>query len=497
MLRFFRSLRGKLILTYTFVTVLALLALEIVVLVAGVFVFSLLDIDRRDYLADIQLVLYLNANGYLEPGQEDLSGLQAWLAERYASGRASDDPYGYLDSPAALIVPGSDMFVLAGDGTVVAEAPARAEASLIGRPYSPPEVPGAAQLLEMAQGGASDPNLLYVRLPSGNYLVMVPVPQPSGSAVVVAGIIVVTVAPEPALIFTVWPLLLGAVVVTAILLLAAVAPFAALFGFIMSRGLTGRLGALAAAADAWSEGDFSRFPHDRAQDEIGNLGRRLRHMAERIQSLLQTQNELAALQERNRLARELHDTVKQQSFATLMQVRAARNLLAQPPESADPATVARHLAGAEALIKTSQGELGRLIAELRPAALEGQGLAAALRAYAETWAAHSRIPATVQVQNERALPLETEQALYRVAQEALANVARHSRASAVGLRLAYAPGAVRLVVQDNGVGFDPAMAEAAEGFGLLSMRQRLAALGGLLVVESGPSGTTVTAATDG
>jgi NarL family two-component system sensor histidine kinase LiaS len=298
------------------------------------------------------------------------------------------------------------------------------------------------------------------------------------------------VQPEPPLIFTVWPLLLGAVLLTAAILLVMVAPFAALFGFIMSRGLTRRLGALAAAADAWSEGDFSRYPQDKTQDEIGNLGRRMRHMAERIQNLLQAQSELAALQERNRLARELHDTVKQQSFATLMQVRAARNTLAAASTEA-PADAARHLEGAEELIKTSQGELGRLISELRPAALEGQGLAAALRSYAGTWAEHSRIPATVQVQNERALPLEAEQALYRVAQEALANVAKHSHASAVALLLSFAPAAVRLVVKDNGVGFDPI--QGTTGFGLQSMHQRLMALGGTLLVESGQRGTTVTA----
>jgi signal transduction histidine kinase len=93
------------------------------------------------------------------------------------------------------------------------------------------------------------------------------------------------------------------------------------------------------------------------------------------------------------------------------------------------------------------------------------------------------------VQNERSLPLEAEQALYRVAQEALANAARHSRASAVTVRLAYAPECVRLTVADNGVGFDPSA--PATGFGLESMRQRLAAVNGRLAVESSPDGTSV------
>ena len=205
-------------------------------------------------------------------------------------------------------------------------------------------------------------------------------------------------APPPFETAVLWPAITSLapraawlVALTAIGLLLAVAPFGALFGLVMSRGLTRRLAALSAAADAWSEGNFQPCRPDTGADEISLLGRRLRRMAERIQTLLQSQQELAALEERNRLARELHDTVKQQSFATLMQVRAARNLLATEPAAAE-----QHLAEAEQLIKTSQKELGRLIAELRPAALEGQGLADALREYAATWAEHSHIPAVGQ-----------------------------------------------------------------------------------------------------
>jgi NarL family two-component system sensor histidine kinase LiaS len=162
--------------------------------------------------------------------------------------------------------------------------------------------------------------------------------------------------------------------------------------------------------------------------------------------------------------------------------------LAAAPASAE---AARHLTAAEDLLKTTQQELSRLIAELRPAALEGQGLPDALRGYVSTWNEHSRIPAQVVVQHERALPLENEEALYRVAQEALANVARHSHASAVTVRLIYDAVGVTLTIGDNGVGFDPQ--QTPEGFGLDSMRQRLAALGGALEIVTSAEGTTVTA----
>jgi NarL family two-component system sensor histidine kinase LiaS len=292
---------------------------------------------------------------------------------------------------------------------------------------------------------------------------------------------------------------------TAIFLLLAVAPFAALFGFVMSRGLNRRLKGLTQAVDAWSEGDFSVQPQDHARDEISYLGTRMRRMAERVQALLHTQQELTLLDERNRLARELHDTVKQETFATLMQVRAAKNQLER-----DPAAARAHLDAAEELIKTAQQELGLVISELRPAALEGQGLAGALSDYLSAWSQRSRIPADLQVRHERRLPLQVEQALFRVAQEALSNVARHSRASAVNVQLACDSERVSLCIADNGVGFDPSSvgvagvpstgsgqspsAGSGRSFGLQSMHERMDAIGGSLSVQTAPgSGTAVTA----
>src|SRR5690554_3212103 len=155
----------------------------------------------------------------------------------------------------------------------------------------------------------------------------------------------------------------------------------------------------------------------------------------------------------------------------MMQVRAARNLLEKDPQSARD-----HLEQAEELIRTSQQELSRMITEMRPPALEGQGLSAALEGYSRTWSQHTRIPVDFKVASERRLPLEYEQALFRVAQEALSNIARHSRASAVQVHLVFADRRVSLQVTDNGVGFDPNSGDG--GFGLVSMRERLSQLGG-------------------
>ncbi len=213
----------------------------------------------------------------------------------------------------------------------------------------------------------------------------------------------------------------------------------------------------------------------------------MRRMADHVQALLHTKQELALLEERNRLARELHDTVKQETFATLMQVRAARNLLEQ-----DPATAREHLEEAEALIKTSQQELSLLISELRPGALAGKGLVGALTDYLAAWSQHACIPSTLQAPGEQRLPVEVEQTFFRVAQEALSNTARHSRASAVTVSLEFHQDSAAFCISDNGVGFDPSV--KGDGFGLRSMSDRLSAIGGRVDIQASPdNGTTIRA----
>jgi NarL family two-component system sensor histidine kinase LiaS len=219
---------------------------------------------------------------------------------------------------------------------------------------------------------------------------------------------------------------------------------------------------------------------DRSKDEIGQLSRELNDMAAQLESLFEARQELATLEARNRFARDLHDSVKQQVFATSFQVAAARALIEKDAKAAEA-----HLGQAEELARQAQRELNVLIAEMRPAALEGRGLAAALRDYVGGWSRRVEIPAEVHVRGERETALEVEQALFRVAQEALANVARHSGAANVEVDLIYAADAITLRVADDGRGFDPARVPT-EGFGLQSIRERMEKLGGSAEVESAP-----------
>ena len=129
----------------------------------------------------------------------------------------------------------------------------------------------------------------------------------------------------------------------------------------------------------------------------------------------------------------------------------------------------------------------------RPAALQGKGLAQALKEYAIRWQEHTGIKVETVISGERSIPLEVEQTLYRVLQEALSNIARHAEADSVKLSLSMTLERVTLVVADNGRGFDIG-GVSPSSYGLAGMRTRLSEVGGMLDVESTLSaGTTVTA----
>jgi signal transduction histidine kinase len=272
-----------------------------------------------------------------------------------------------------------------------------------------------------------------------------------------------------------------------ILIITVIALIGLVTGALISANLRGRIVRIAAAAETWSRGDFSSPVRDRSGDELGQLARDLNRMAEQIQTLLASRQALAVVEERNRLARDLHDTVKQHVFANALLVRAARKQLDRDPDAARA-----RLEEAEQLAEQTQQELITLIGALRPAALADKGLMNMLRAYAEEWSQRTGISVDLRAQGERLTPIDTEEAYYRIAQEALTNVARHSGASHVEIQLAWTDESLAMSVRDDGHGF--VVEEAAgNGLGLASMRERVEALGGRLNISSGANGTCLEA----
>lgn len=210
--------------------------------------------------------------------------------------------------------------------------------------------------------------------------------------------------------------------------------------------------------------------------------------------LLASAHEAGVLDERQRMAREIHDTLAQGLAGVITQVQAAQQAQDRPQDWR------HHLDLAAQLARQSLSEARRSVQAVRPLPLETARLPEALAEVARSWSAQHRVPTEV-VLTGTARPLhpDVEVALLRTGQEALANVAKHARASRVALTLSYMEDLATLDVRDDGVGFDPAAVAAAGGsglggFGLVAMRQRVERLDGALAVESEPgAGTAVSA----
>jgi signal transduction histidine kinase len=203
--------------------------------------------------------------------------------------------------------------------------------------------------------------------------------------------------------------------------------------------------------------------------------------------LYERSRELSVMQERSRLARDLHDAVTQKLFSIRAHARAAAVLAGRDP--VDPARVRAEIEVIGALGAEAHAELRAVIDGLAPPDLEAAGLAESLRRYAVMAGRAHGVPVTFTAGCLPALGPRAEAALYRVAQEALHNALRHAGASVVRVALSKAGRRVVLEVSDDGHGF--AAGAPSGGLGLDSMRERASAAGGTLTVRSGDTGTRV------
>ncbi|MCG3042328.1 GAF domain-containing sensor histidine kinase [Streptomyces sp. S1A] len=203
--------------------------------------------------------------------------------------------------------------------------------------------------------------------------------------------------------------------------------------------------------------------------------------------LYERSRELTIAGERARIAHELHDAVSQKLFSLRLTAQAATALVGRDPDRAREEL--RRVAG---LAAEAADELRAAVVELRPAALEEDGLVAALRSQVQVLDRAHSARVDFGAEGVRALPAAQEEALLRVAQEALHNALRHSGARRVTVLLARRGAGAVLRVADDGRGFDPsAVRRAGRRLGLVSMRDRADGVGGTLRVESEPGGGTV------
>ncbi|MEJ2289114.1 MAG: histidine kinase, partial [Deinococcales bacterium] len=203
--------------------------------------------------------------------------------------------------------------------------------------------------------------------------------------------------------------------------------------------------------------------------------------------LYQQVGERAALEERQHLARELHDSVSQALYAILLGTHTAQRELSRSPDAAQQA-----LDYVENLAQAGIKEMRALIFVLRPESLEKEGRIGVLRKQLDVLETRHDLAVSLEAPAEPAADVTTKQALYRIAQEALHNVVKHARATHVRVALTTADGRVRLSVADDGIGFDRRH-DDPEHLGLRSMQERARQIHGTLRVDSREGeGTTVT-----
>ncbi|PRX46936.1 signal transduction histidine kinase [Prauserella shujinwangii] len=210
--------------------------------------------------------------------------------------------------------------------------------------------------------------------------------------------------------------------------------------------------------------------------------------------LLVQAREAGVLDERERMAREIHDTLAQGLAGILTQLQAAEQTLDTPSMSR------RYVTNARKLARESLTEARRTVHAVEPMALAEARLPDAISEVARRWSEVNDIDAVLTITGDaRPMHAEIEVTLLRTAQEALANVAKHARAGRVGLTLSYMEDLVTLDVRDDGTGFDPDAQRARDatsgGFGLAGMRQRVQRFAGRLDIESEPGGGTAICAT--
>jgi len=486
----FRRIQWKLTLSYTAVTVGSLL---IVVLVFGYLLFSrsFIPLDMYDRaLTPSEWIRIIDENsGHIwrpvlsqDPLDTQLisalmqeSNLQITSYEILQIGDFQIQMSTQAQGSAFLIDPDAVLLGIFNSKLVSEDA--------IGQPLDMGILPGLEGSLTAALSGEDDPEQLFVTLePHERFYFSVPIVDEASQKVLGVAIIYIESLPTANDIPTTMWRLAGQSV---LILLLAVGVIGTLFGAWTASGMASRLGQVSQVTDAWSHGDFSDFIEDPVGDEISTLADRLNHMAEQLQQFLKRSQEMAVSEERNRLARDLHDSAKQEALAASFHLGTALTLFERDSESAKS-----HLIEADHLVDSVRGELTDLIHELRPPSMNGTHFDETINEYIIDWAHQTGVEAALQVEGYLDLPLEIKQAIYRIMQEALANVARHSSALKVDVTLSFGENCVTFCIRDDGVGFD--LQQPHNGMGLDSMRERVESLLGDFAIESEPGqGTKV------
>jgi signal transduction histidine kinase len=384
----------------------------------------------------------------------------------------------------------ASVFVLDAQQNLLASTPQFTALPPDGSFFDPTRLTGddsLVPLIEAAYAGDTSFDQPYPqRTPEALYLVFVErLPDEAGRLLGVEVVIVRT--PTPATIFL---LVIGVVVGGLLIFTLSAAVVGTLFGWRSARGLSGRLTQLSYTTTAWGQGNFESYIEDAEEDEIGELGQNLNHMSADLQTLLVDKERIAVLEERDRMARELHDTLAQGVSGLVLQLEAVKHHLetGEIPES--QMIVAEAVKQARDALRKARAAIDDLRAEALFAPEFVEAIAQrAQRFHAATGSAHEL---DAQLPDDLLLPPTVSLHARRAVSEMLANVARHAEATTVRIRLHLAEGCLLIEVADNGVGFDAEAAVRPGHYGIIGLKERARLTGGQFSIESAPeNGTTV------
>lgn len=228
----------------------------------------------------------------------------------------------------------------------------------------------------------------------------------------------------------------------------------------------------------------------RAQRELEEWAHELeRRVQDRTEEVVAQKQQLAVLEERQRVARELHDSIAQLLFTLTLNLESAQAFLVQ-----DPSRLPTLLERAHSAAQTARAEVRVMIFDLRPVGLKQGELMQTLRGEFEGLTTRTGIRIEVRANGLGEIPPAVEDTLFRIAMEAVNNAVNHGNPSRVDVELGRAERQIELTVADNGIGFDPTLAFPSH-YGLKTMRERARSLGGEITIESSiGTGTTIRAA---
>jgi len=486
----FQQIQWKLTLSYTWVAALSFLIIETVLLVLLMIVLGFNPL-RRDIKVFNDIVAPVLEDdirpitmAHLRNQPVDTALLQADLEQIL-----DIEPLTTSGSPFE-IEQFASVFVLDAQQNLLASTPQFTALPPDGRFFDPTLLTGDDSLVPLitaAFTGDTSFDQPYAQdTPEALYLVFVePLPDEDGRLLGVQVVIIRT--PTPAVIL----LLVSGVVVGGLLIFTlSAAVVGTIFGWRTARGFSGRLAHLSQTTAAWGRGDFERHIQDAEADEIGELGQNLNRVSAELQALLANKEQMAVLEERNRMARELHDTLAQGVAGMILQLEAAKHHLETGHNERAETIVGQAMERARGTLANSRAAIDNL--RLNSAEIT---LFEFVRRKVDRFTTATGISCDLAIDLPEQIVISPQvcEHVERVVGEGLANIARHAQASQAWVRLEQVDDVLQITVRDNGLGFDVDAATRPGHYGLLGMRERARLAGGVLAIDSAPEqGTLIT-----